>query len=611
MDDKKINELESTDKDVDGTDSKEETEEFVSEEPAVQEVVEPKVVETINQEYSVNEDKEPTKEFDIVGNKEPQQDPLKEEPKKKSKKKLILILSLVLLLVVAIVVVVVLFLNKDKKKDPEKPKEPEVVEPTISDEEYEQIMISYGDKLYEYVRDYIGVGNKVADIKIEEMTNLLETSVVICETSIIDNNGNITLENCSIDESENKYSYKKEHVATVGSKKNFAVSKNGKISFKYQITSYDRGGDDQPTKTYSFNCEENSCAIEKVYGYQAIVREESGKKYIYDFKNKKKIYTVLPGYDLTIIGTINDDYIESPSNLILLKNDKKDEALFNTKTNQFVFNYGEYTYDWSVEVGEKSYTSPCSSCLYHNCDFPEYSTYLKIHKDNYTGVVKTSNFEIFLEPTEYNDVSVAGDYIYTEKDNKTGLLFYDSKTKNIEKLSDPIYDEISIYTDYIYATKSGKIGAFDTKMKKQYLAGKFYDAVGMAKHDGKHYGLILTGNIIKLLDEDGKTLKTFKDVYIPEGAKYANTKSKFWSEKDMPGFKLTDPQYLGALASSQCELICANKYGDDSSRYLSCVDQCQRNYLKEHDKGCLEYFYDFDNEKIRKITDMCYNILGC
>ena len=32
--------------------AKEETEEFVSEEPAVQEVVEPKVVETINQEYS-------------------------------------------------------------------------------------------------------------------------------------------------------------------------------------------------------------------------------------------------------------------------------------------------------------------------------------------------------------------------------------------------------------------------------------------------------------------------------------------------------------------------------------------------------------------------------
>ena len=157
------------------------------EENAVQEVVEPKVVETINQEYSVNEDKEPTKEFDIVGNKEPQRDPLKEEPKKKSKKKLILILSLVLLLVVAIVVVVVLFLNKDKKKDPEKPKEPEVVEPTISDEEAQQVMTEYGNKLVIFVREHIAQGFDVATIKQEAVSSLVEGYTVSCEEFTLEN----------------------------------------------------------------------------------------------------------------------------------------------------------------------------------------------------------------------------------------------------------------------------------------------------------------------------------------------------------------------------------------------------------------------------------------
>lgn len=525
---------------------------------------------------------------------------------KKSKKKLFFILGGIL--IVALVFVMVYLLTHDSEeeyKEETKKDESSIIEDT---ELNSQIMGQYGDKLYAYVRDYIGLGNDVSKLNMEELTTLLENNKVVCEVNSIDNNGNIKLDNCVVNDSLSKYSYEKVNVASEQDGNYYAKSKNGKITFKYVVGTTQLAAD-LTEKTYTINCEEKSCVIENVYGYHAIVRENSGKKHLYNFKNKKKIYTVLPGYDLTIIGDYDKNDREIPSSIIILKSSEGEEALFNTKTKEFVYYYGEYTYPWSNE----SDLSECT-CSRYRCEFPIFDDYLNIYKDGYAGLISTDTYEIIVEPNEYTTVeNVRDGYILTSKDKKVGLLYHNKKTKNVELLSKTLYDRISVYSDYIYVKKDGKYSAFDVKMKNQYLNGKYYDAIGMAKYNGKHYGLILTNSTIKLLDENGKIIKTFDDVFVPDGAEYANINPSWFSNnsEQNPGFKVTDPENLGALSSSNCELKCSNKYSDDSSRYLSCVDKCQRNYLSGISKGCINYYYDFDKKELRKITDICENFMHC
>jgi hypothetical protein len=663
MDDKKINELESTDKDLDVTDSKEETveenpivektieeekeevvevvsieepeipqvedvelvenesavqetvnsetivepeiakeetEEFVSEEPAVQEVVEPKVVETINQEYSVNEDKEPTKEFDIVGNKEPQQDPIKEEPKKKSKKKLILILSLVLLLVVAIVVVVVLFLNKDKKKDPEKPKEPEVVEPTISDEEAQQVMTEYGNKLVIFVREHIAQGFDVATIKQEAVSSLVEGYTVSCEEFTLENNGNVKLDKCKINNSEAKYSFEKTYSTKPDS--NYLISsKNGVLTFYYdewsaidekEFKEYEYSADDYDK--FVIKCEESSCVLDKFYVDHAIVKEESGKASVYHLKNKKKIYTALAGYELNFLGQYDSEYNEKAIGIII-RNPEAQEALYSIEKKKIVVDFGLYTFDWD------------NIDMCYTCDTSVVNSFIRVHKGNLTGLISASTFEEVLEPGDYKNLTAGDKYVFIQDNKYYGVMKYNAKTKKVEMLIKPNkYTNVDIKEDFVYVENEDKYGVYDGNTGKQLLNGKYYDAVIVGLGSTKK-AFVLDGEILKILDLDGNMIKKVGNV--PAEVHPANDILGYGSgsyEAEEGGIvaylKLTNHEYDPDANDEydRCYSACELENPDDD-----CDSKCDHLYSENAYADCVEYVYNFSTNKLEKEPAEC------
>ena len=668
MDDKKINELESTDKDLDVTDSKEETveenpivektieeekeevvevvsieepeipqvedvelvenesavqetvnsetivepeiakeetEEFVSEEPAVQEVVEPKVVETINQEYSVNEDKEPTKEFDIVDNKEPQQDPIKEEPKKKSKKKLILILSLVLLLVVAIVVVVVLFLNKDKKKDPEKPKEPEVVEPTISDEEAQQVMTEYGNKLVIFVREHIAQGFDVATIKQEAVSSLVEGYTVSCEEFTLENNGNVKLDKCKINNSEAKYSFEKTYSTKPDS--NYLISsKNGVLTIYYDgmypmsEEEFKKEFEEDPYAEESYGkyvikCEENKCVLDKLFVDYAIVKEESGKVIAYHLKGNKKIYTALAGYELNFLGQYDSEYNEKVIGIII-RNQDGQEALYSISQNKIVVDYGVYTYDWEN-----------SGMCFYFCDTNIVNNFIRVHKGNLAGLISASTFEEVLEPGDYKNLTAGEKYVFIRDGIYYGIMKYNDKTKKVEMLIKPNkYTDIEVEEDYIYVEKDTKYGVYDGNTGKQLLSGKYYDAVIATPEEGGR-ALVLDGNILKILDLNGKMIKKVGEVHndvYPSNDILSYGSGSYTNEEEGTALylKLTNHEYDPDANDEydRCYDACMAENEDDD-----CDSKCDHLYSENAYADCLEYIYNVSTGKLETATAEC------
>lgn len=562
--------------------------------------------EEVNSENTVaeDEDKEPTKEFEIVNNMEPQKniEPEKEEiPKKKSKKKLIVILSILALLIVAAVVVVVLLMNEDDKKSNDKPKEPEVVEPTISEEEAQQIMNEYGNKLAIFVREHIAKGYDVATIKQEAVTSLVEGYSVNCEDFMLENNGSVKLNKCKVNNSEAKYSYEKTYSAKPDS--NYLIlSKNGVLTFyydgwyaiseeefveeKYEIEYYDK---------HVIKCEETSCVLDKIFADYVIVKEQSGKSNVYYLKDNKKIYTSLAGYELNFLGQYDKEYNEQVLGIII-RNPEAQEALYSIGKKEIVIDYGVYTYDW--ENGD---------LCYYSCDTNIVENFIRVHKGNLTGLISASTFEEVLEPGDYKKLNAGKKYVFIQESGYKGIMKYNEQTKKVEMLIKPNkYVDIEISEDYIYVENEGKYGVYDGNTGKQLLNGKYYDAVIVDSVDGG-IAFVLDGNILKLLDLNGKMLTKIgevpEDIYPSDDILSYGSGRYEVDEDDIALYlKLTNDEYD---PDANDEYDACYKACEAENNEEDCDLKCEHLFSENAYADCIEYAYYLSANRLEKNPVEC------
>ena len=171
-------------------------------------------------------------------------------------------------------------------------------------------------------------------------------------------------------------------------------SKNGKINFVY--TGYEvlpENGEDDDYEEHTIKCEEESCILKQVYDRYAVVQEKSGKSIVYDIYNKKnKVYTVLAGYDVKIMGrNYGDDEVKAFA--LTLRNPKKQEALYSLNKNKMVIDYGVYKYDWFPFMG----------------DYVEVDEYISVYANEKHGLIDADTFEVIIEPKEYDKI----DFLYS------------------------------------------------------------------------------------------------------------------------------------------------------------------------------------------------------
>lgn len=588
---------------------KDEVLEEVTVDPMTSEVIEEPKDDTDLPENKVDEEKEPTKEFQIVNNVEPQKniEPETEEvSKKKSKKKLIIIVSIAALLIIATVVVVVLLMNKDKKKSEDKPKEPEVVEPTISDEEAQQIMNEYGNKLAIFVREHIAKGYDVATIKQDAVTSLVEGYTVSCEVFSIENNGNIKLDKCKVNNSDAKFSYEKTYSAKPDS--NYLIlSKNGVLTFYYDgwyATSEEEFVEEEYEIEYYdkhvLKCEETSCVLDKIFADHVIVKEQSGKSNVYRLKDNKKIYTALAGYELNFLGQYDKEYNEQVLGVII-RNPEGQEALYSITKNEIVIDYGVYTYDWDN-----------GALCYHSCDTNIVENFIRVHKGNLTGLISASTFEEVLEPGDYKNLTAGKKYVFIQESGYKGIMKYNEQTKKVEMLIKPNkYTDIEVDGDYIYVENTDKYGekkygVYDGNTGEQLLNGKYYDAVIANSADGGRV-FVLDGNILKLLDLTGKMITKvyeFSSEVYPSDDILTYGSGSYKDEEDEISFylKLVNHEY-NPDANAEYELCyneCKIEHEDGD-----CDLECEHLYDYEATLDCVEYNYYLSTGKLEKYPIEC------
>lgn len=522
---------------------------------------------------------------------------VEQTPVKKPKDKKKLAIIVVATLLVIIIAVVLFFVLKDDNNTSETPKE-EVEQPNEnvpSDEECKQIINSYGNKVAIYVRDQIAQGNDVTNMKPEAMVSFLDGYEVKCEVFNLDNNGNIVLNNCSINGSEAIYSFEKTYSATKPDTDYKVASKKGILTFYFDgywlSDEYDEEEDDY--KKYTIKCEEDSCVLDSYLEYYAVVKEKSGKINVYNFYNGKKVYTALAGYEVNIIGKYDEDY-EEYAFALTLRNPEEQEALYSLEQKKIIFDYGVYTYNW-----ESNYIWVEYVMVYDNL--------LQVYKNKKVGLVNADTYEVVLEPTEYDKISTSGNFIYVTKGKYEGLLKYNIKEKTVTTLIKPNkYEEVAAQTDHILVKKSGKYGAFDSTGKTQYLNGKFYDAVVIANNEKVSGALVLDDNSLKVYDLSGKLIKDLGK--LPEGTKLKDNfgLDDFGIYDYLKGnevsawIKLINPAYDedGNDEYYDCIAVCDEL--DDDEYDDDCYDSCELLYIEEIAEDCVEYSYNFMTDELNK-----------
>ena len=555
----------------------------------------------------IDEEKELTKEFDII---QLESILMEDEKTVKKKKKIIIISAILGLIVISIILFFVFLEGKDKIEDSEnqQTKEPEVVTPDLlSDEECQKIMKNYGDELAIYIIDYIEQGYNLDAIKVDALTNILDGYEVKCNTFEIEEDGSLFLDECSINGSDSLYSY--EFINEDDEEDEYYSyeihSKDGVITFCYDGSgAYDiEEVEDEETECeekYTIECEEESCILTKSAYKYALVEEKSGKKTIYEYgKKNSKIYTLTD--DDVVVTFMLREYFVSDSDAyeeevfaLLLKNKSNDEALYSIKDKKIVFNYGKYKYDWEGE---------------YFSEYPVIEQLIKVYSNKKVGFVDVNNYSVVVEPKEYDTLSNSGNYIYTTIGEYTGLLYYDYTNNQLSQLLvADTYDNVIVKDNFIYVVKNNKMGVYDKECKSLLLNGKFYKAAIMVDYNGGQ-ALVLDGDIFKLLDKDGNLIKSLGK--IASGAElaydfYTHGFGSYYDEEEKETsvyFKFTNPKLEEYLAKQEaCEKKCESI--EDEEDIDICIDDCWNESGSVND--CLEYYYTFETGKLTKKELECY-----
>lgn len=448
-------------------------------------------------------------------------------PNKNGKKKKLILIVIIALVIVIAVVVAIFFLGKGKKKNG---KVSNSNSNGTKETSYEEIIKQYGTAMETQISDYKEEsGNLPTKDSILESTKI-EGYQIECETVEIYSTGKVHLDKCSINGSEETYSYGEE------SNEEAILNEYGKKSVEY-VSNYFKINNGLPNNIDIQFDAKIECETVKIYDAETLYLENctingSSKKYSYGYpKEDGYVYISYTGYNNEVIGETTtpnfesnkyqkqkikcattdcslDKYlgpyvaikesdgrtilhnITSTSSLftvannleytfiakdgtsvygLLLRNQKGQEALYSLEENQMKQEYGKYYYVWE---------NPNKTELW----------------EKYSSVV-TKNLLIPVKKT---------------KDGKSGLI---SLKKNKEVLSFE-YDTMFFDDEYLNVTKNGKRGLISSDGDRILLGGNFYEEFVLANYQSK-YVMVYDNDQLQVLNLDGKLIK--KVAEIPRG----------------------------------------------------------------------------------------------
>lgn len=274
----------------------------------------------------------------------------------------------------------------------------------------EEVMQDYGKKALTYVSNYFKI-NKVLPSKID----MKYDEKVQCDTVNIYNDKTIYLGGCSINDSNDKYSYG-------------YLREDGYLYISYTGANNEVIGE---TTTADFEsseiqkkkikCDTNTCKLEKSIGSYAVIKEEDGRTVLYNVGLFSNNYTIANNVEYAFVLRNNAVYG------LLLRNQNGEEALYSLVDNAMKYEYGKYYYVWNNPTVEtKSLLMP-----------------VKKVKNGKSGLISlNSNKEVLA--FEYDTMFFDSNYINVTKDGKRGLLTLD---KREIALGGKFYDDF-VLADY-------------------------------------------------------------------------------------------------------------------------------------------------------------------
>lgn len=369
------------------------------------------------------------------------------------KKKIFIIAGVAIVVALIIVACFILFKSTSGEKD-EKPEN----KPSNSNKEehnYADIMEAYGKQAEEELAAKIASGEDFDPWDFESGKYL--DYEISCFDSAIYPDGKIYLEGCTINDSEEEYSY--------GFNRGMGSSINGSLTFYFVDIN---GGDVSyevpfaPHTKETVKCETDTCYLMD-YDYftpRVVIKEKTGKFRIYDYKTKKEIVAFDNGEK--VLKVVQD--------VIIIENANKKQAVYYIPSKKITIDYGEYKF---------------------------------LVFDPMTGNVNT-----------------IGNHIVGSKGDEN-IIANLTNGKTVYKGEDYISlrEGFAYLTQYIDEDYNYKMGLFDLKTEKQVLNNKYYNFLAATTH-GEGYALVDENGTLKLLNLKGETVEEFIKVprgYSKEG----------------------------------------------------------------------------------------------
>lgn len=438
---------------------------------------------------------------------------------KKDKKKIIIGGIIVL---VVVIVLLFFFLNKGKKGSKNSTNSNSNIDFNPA---YEEIMNQYGYTMETKVAEYKKANGVLPTREYMIDSTKVDNNTIQCRIVEIYSTGKVYLDKCSVNNSEEIYSYGEdsndEEIMQEYGEKALAYLSNyystrkvlpSTIDIKFEQKVECNVVNIYNDKTlYLGDCSVNGSSDKYSYGYlkedgyvyisysgsnndvigetttanfesidvqkrqiKCVTNVCSLDKYVGPFVAIKEsdgrtlLYNVgLFSSSFTVEKNLEYTFLVSDNTVygILLRNQKGEEALYSLTENTMKHDYGKYYYVWG------------------NLNKGEYAT------------TKTKNLLIPVKK---------------EKNGKSGLISL--KTNKVVLGFD--YDTMFFDDEYINVTKDGKRGLLNADNRQPLLGGKFYNDFVLANYQQK-YVLVYDQDLLQIINIDGKLIK--KVAEIPKG----------------------------------------------------------------------------------------------
>ncbi len=262
------------------------------------------------------------------------------------------------------------------------------------------IMKDYGAKALAYVSDYVKLNNGLPysiDIKFDDK--------VECEVVKIYDAETIYLENCSINESEKKYSFgypREDGYAYVS-----YTGYNNEIVGETTTANYLS----EDLEKRQIKCATNKCSVDKFLGPYVALKESDGRFILHNIQSTSSLFTVASNLSYTFLEKDGTEVYG-----LLLRNQKGQEAIYSLSENEMKMEYGKYYYLWENPKEATNVWEKYSSVETKKLLLPVQKTL-----NGKYGLISLLNGKEIL-PFEYDSMFFDSEYINVVKNNKRGLI---------------------------------------------------------------------------------------------------------------------------------------------------------------------------------------------